>query len=80
MTTKICECCGKEFEININSASHTRFCSNKCKSKWRRDSGLDDIIKICPICGKEFKTNKYSKTKTCSRECGGIFRSEVKQV
>lgn len=80
MTTKICECCGKEFDININSASRTRFCSNKCKSKWRRDSGLDDIIKICPICGKEFKTNKYSKTKTCSRECGGIFRSEVKQV
>lgn len=79
MTTKICDCCGKEFEININSASHTRFCSNKCKSKWRRDNGLDNITKICPICGKEFSISKYSKTKTCGKECGRKLLSITKR-
>ena len=79
VTTKICDCCGKEFEININSASHTRFCSNKCKSKWRRDNGLDNVTKICPICGKEFTISKYSKTKTCGKECGRKLLSITKR-
>ena len=76
--TKVCECCGKEYEINISSAPHTRFCSNRCKSKWRRDSGLDDVVRKCVICGKEFVINKYSKAVTCSRDCGGKLSSKTK--
>lgn len=66
-----CKQCGKRFEtININS----KFCSNKCKSKWRRDNHIDDEERICVICGKIFKTNKYEKTITCSRKCASELR------
>lgn len=46
-----------------------KFCSNKCKSKWRRESGLDDEIRQCVFCSKSFEINRYSKTITCSRSC-----------
>ena len=62
---KICECCGEKFI----GTPISRFCSNKCKSKWRRDNHLDDEIRTCAYCGKKFTINKYSKTKTCSRSC-----------
>lgn len=67
-----CECCGKKFEGTANGVN--RFCSNKCKSKFRRDSGIDDEYRICKVCGKKFKTNKYSKAKTCSRSCANKLR------
>ena len=63
---KVCECCGEYF---IAKTINSRFCSNKCKSKWRRDNHLDDIERKCEICGKIFITNRYSKTKTCGPEC-----------
>lgn len=61
-----CECCGEEF--NRKNISQ-RFCSNKCKSKWRRDSGVDDEQRICEHCGKEFTTNKYTKNRFCGKKC-----------
>lgn len=64
----ICEMCGKEF-IAVRNGNN-RFCSNSCKSKWRRESGLDNVKRICVVCGKEFEVNKYKKTKCCSRSCG----------
>ena len=68
---KTCKCCGKEFYDNgFNKAL---FCSNKCKSKWRRQEGLDNETRKCIICGKEFITNKYSKAKTCSESCGSVY-------
>ena len=66
--TFTCEMCGKEF-VAVRNGSN-RFCSNACKSKWRRKSGLDNEKRICIVCGKEFETNKYAKTKCCSRSCG----------
>ena len=68
----VCEFCGKEFE-----AEHTgnnRFCSNKCKSAWRRKSGVDDETRECQVCGRHFTINKYSRTRTCSRVCGAKLR------
>ena len=59
----ICEQCGKEYEIIANGTN--RFCSNKCKSAWRRESGVDDETRKCVICGKEYKCNKYSTTTKC---------------
>jgi hypothetical protein len=64
----ICENCGDKFE-SINHGNN-KFCSNKCKSAYRRKMKLDDEKRICPVCGVEFFKNKYSKTKTCSKECG----------
>lgn len=67
-----CECCNKAFEGVANGSN--RFCSNKCKSKFRRDNGLDNIKRVCVTCGKEFEINKYSKTINCSRSCSSKMK------
>lgn len=66
-----CQQCGKSFVGHYNS----KFCSNNCKSKWRRDNHLDDVDRQCVICGKSFRTNKYGKRKTCSGKCSFILRN-----
>lgn len=68
----VCEQCGKKFEATINGQN--RFCSNACKSAWRRASGIDDVKRDCEVCGKEFVTNRYSKTRTCCRRCSNVLR------
>lgn len=69
---KTCKCCGKTFFDNgFNKAN---FCGNNCKSKWRRQQGLDNIKAICVICGKEYEMNKYKPSKTCSFHCGNVLR------
>ena len=55
---------------------HQNFCSNSCKSAWRRAQHLDDEERICPICEIKFIVNKYAKTKTCSYQCGCILRRQ----
>jgi len=62
-----CENCKKEYEAW--NTSKNKFCSNKCKSAWRRKQGLDDETRICECCGKEFVTNKYKKIRYCSKSC-----------
>lgn len=62
----VCEICGKQSETK---AYHQKFCSNACKSRWRRKSGLDDVKRNCEVCGNEFLVNRYLKTTTCSRKC-----------
>lgn len=46
-----------------------KFCSNKCKSSYRRKLGIDNVEKICENCGGVFIDNKYNKRKYCSKEC-----------
>lgn len=60
-----CLQCGNEFQGTIRS----KFCSNNCKSKYRRDIGADNVIRICQCCGKEFSVNRYAKNIYCSKEC-----------
>lgn len=67
---KICKQCGMEFE----GAYCSKFCSNKCKSAWRRAAGLDNIIRTCPICGRDYKCNKYDKRETCSKSCANVLK------
>lgn len=62
---QVCEQCGSVFE-NKNVA---RFCSNSCKSKWRRAAGFDNVERSCELCGSTFTTNKYSRVRFCSRSC-----------
>ena len=73
----ICKECGKEFQsTQINS----KFCSNKCKSRYRRKSGVDDVIRQCEYCKNEFKVNKYSKTKYCSQSCSNRAEPRLPQL
>lgn len=72
----ICGMCGKSFEsLKVYGCNENTFCSNNCKSKWRRQQGLDNIEKTCFICDKKYNINKYSRTKTCSPECGRRLKS-----
>lgn len=66
---KPCLNCGKLF-ISENG----RYCSNACKSAYRRKQGKDLETRICAICGDEFKTNKYQSAKTCSQSCANKLR------
>lgn len=65
--TFLCKQCGKTFE-SINNGKN-QFCSNKCKSAYRRKIKIDNEIRKCIWCGKEFEVNKYAKAKTCSTTC-----------
>lgn len=76
--TNVCEYCGKEFEVPAYVSSRSHYCSNNCKSAARRKSGVDDVVRKCSICGKEFVTNKYSRVKTCCKECANISEGRVK--
>lgn len=64
-----CTHCGKSHSTNRKNGE-TSFCSNNCKSAYRRASGVDDVVRTCVVCSSAFLVNKYSKQSTCSRECG----------
>lgn len=70
-----CEECGEKF-IKKKKSTHT-LCSNKCNSRKRRRLGIDNVTKKCCICESDFVDNKYSKTKTCSKECMKIARRKT---
>lgn len=72
----VCEVCGKVFVADDKVS--VRYCSNNCKSKARRMSGVDDEPRECVVCGREFRVNKYAKTKTCSNECKQWLRKSGK--
>lgn len=78
-TEKVCDQCGDPF-TDKSSSDAGRFCSNACKAKHRRESGVDDETRICEACRQPFETNKYSNTATCSRRCAGALMSWTKRV
>lgn len=65
-----CTCCGKPFTTTCHYGDdqHT-FCSNNCKSMFRRKNGFDNEERKCVYCGRMFVANKYSRSKCCSRDC-----------
>lgn len=65
-----CQQCSNKYFTSKRSPS--RFCSNTCKSKWRRKSKIDDIEKICDQCSKIFNCNKYAKSRFCSIKCARL--------
>lgn len=71
---KPCKHCGGQFRPR-KLGSGDLFCSNACKSAWRRASGLDDEVRQCKACGAAFTVNRYSKTACCSRSCAQRLRS-----
>lgn len=70
MVTLMCEQCSEEYKVDSLSAKkNSRFCSNKCKSKWRRQANIDVEARECVVCENKFEAKKYRGAKTCSREC-----------
>lgn len=65
-----CDHCGREYTTKNPTLS--RFCSNRCKSAWRRAQHLDDVERTCIICGKRFKANKYDEQEHCSQKCAAV--------
>lgn len=76
--TKTCEVCGAEYDALLLQSTTSRFCSNACKSAFRRASGVDNETRNCAACGAEFQANKYAKIKTCSLKCGWVVRKAAK--
>lgn len=68
----ICKVCGKSFIAAKNG--HPCFCSNNCKSAYRRKSGVDNIEAECKYCKGKFFTNKYSPAKYCEKHRDRIYR------
>lgn len=61
----VCTYCGKEYEAMMKNKENN-FCSNNCKSAYRRKMGYDNIEKVCEHCGGTYIANKYQKTKYCN--------------
>lgn len=76
-TEHVCDHCSKTF-IAIPKKPN-RFCSNACKSAWRRAAGLDNETRTCIICSGEFVVNRYARKTTCSVACRGRAQSETKK-
>lgn len=61
-----CSYCGEEFITKkVYGLDQNCFCSNNCRSAFRRKSGVDNEIKQCIVCGGEFSANKYTKSSRC---------------
>ena len=69
----VCRYCGAVFYAKPYGTN--KFCSNNCKSKFRRESGVDNEKRVCVVCSKEFVVNKYSKSECCSRSCANKKRA-----
>lgn len=73
-----CSFCSIEFKVSemvkirANNFNKNTFCSNNCKSAFRRKSGVDNATFKCQRCPKSFTANKYSKQKFCGRSCSSI--------
>lgn len=74
---RVCKQCGQPFMGTLNEKNV--FCSNACKSAWRRESGIDNEQRICQYCKSAFTTNKYANRKYCSAECRRSYRLENKK-
>lgn len=73
----VCDHCGSTYAAVPKSPN--RFCSNACKSAWRRAAGLDNETRSCAVCSGEFIVNRYAKKTTCSVECRGKAQSATKR-
>jgi hypothetical protein len=70
--TSQCLVCSALFDALYKTA---KFCSNACKARHRRDSGVDDIQHTCSRCGTPFTRNKYDrKAEFCS--CSAAARHQ----
>jgi predicted nucleic acid-binding Zn ribbon protein len=76
---KTCVVCAAPY-LDITRRSDTRFCSNNCKSEWRRRSRVDDVDRVCVGCGVTFRANQYTKIRACSKTCAWVERRRTKSA
>lgn len=70
-----CAECGSKFKTyHMYGKNQRTFCCDRCRSNYRRKSGVDDEDRVCAKCGKVFRVNKYSKIKCCSTQCSSDLR------
>ena len=75
-----CVQCSKEVVAAARETeSGNRYCSEKCKAAWRRDTGVDDEPRACQHCKQDFVCNKYQKTKYCSSDCKKSAMREARE-
>lgn len=68
-------CPNCKIEFKYTSFSLKKYCSNKCKSAFRRKNKIDNVEGNCAICSKLFFYNSYTKNLTCSKKCLNKIRS-----
>lgn len=86
---KVCEMCGKEYDVIPARKDRSRFCSRECKYKWYSENMCGEnhpswkcggVIKTCEQCGrkhvKELNQINRSHHHFCSRECHNKWMSE----
>jgi len=73
----VCDNCNSTFKTQGNGRD--RFCSNKCKSAYRRKMKIDYTEMSCVMCGNTFETDKYKPKQTCSRKCANSLNSRTKR-
>jgi hypothetical protein len=83
---KICEVCGRTFEVEKRKAKSARFCSRQCTNAWKSKAyqGENNVLwrggqvaLVCKICEKQFFVDSYrfESSKCCSYECNGKWQS-----
>lgn len=72
-----CDRCGGSYETW--SGQRARFCSNACKSAWRRAARLDDEDRVCTVCSTDFRVNRYEDTQTCSKACASTISADARR-
>lgn len=65
--SRMCKHCGKIHDTGKKEGNC--FCSNKCKSAWRRKHKPDKKMVTCPTCKIQFETLKYLPNTYCSKKC-----------
>lgn len=84
---RICEQCGKTFELhrlssNKNKWSNEKFCSDECFKQNYFDRTKNQFKSVCKYCGKEFIRQRYdngklSKSVYCSDACATKGQAEA---
>jgi len=74
---KKCEWCGKEFEPNKFAVSRQKFCSDKCRRRWRYYNPKHPE-QTCRYCGKKFVPKGLDRTTYCSRQCAWADKRKPK--
>lgn len=73
----LCLHCGAPFAKKPFGAN--KFCSNACKSAYRRALGVDDVTKTCEVCGGSYSVTKYKITRTCGHACANRLRARERR-
>lgn len=75
----ICQQCGNGYETTARG-TWFKFCSNRCRSAWRRGTGVDDEQRSCARCAAIFYVNRYAKTRYCGKPCAAAARWEHRKA